>query len=198
VVAPLDETQALLLSRPYVTRLYTTMSADEMTLDPAFTFNPDLPDVSNQHTAEQIIDCDGGFRIVLNDGDTVYGETQGMWPMQQTDELPAARKILQLATQGDGEVVIDNSERIGRLLAQIAPPNAGSGGSGTAGRSGAGGRGGAGAGGSGTAGEAPPGTADDCHCSTTLGAASDGSRPSAGWLALAALAWLRLRRKRAH
>ena len=46
-------------SRPYLTRLYTTMSADEMTMDPVFEFNPDLPDVSNVHTANRYVRCDG-------------------------------------------------------------------------------------------------------------------------------------------
>ena len=50
-------TQELLASRPYVTRLYTTLSAPEMDLDPLFDFNPDLPNVSNVHTARRVIEC---------------------------------------------------------------------------------------------------------------------------------------------
>ena len=36
----------------YLTRLLTIVSPEEMTKDPIFAFNPDLPDVSNQHTAK--------------------------------------------------------------------------------------------------------------------------------------------------
>lgn len=45
------ETQALLDSAPYLTRLYTTISPDEMTLDPEFAFSTpgQLGDVSNIH-----------------------------------------------------------------------------------------------------------------------------------------------------
>jgi len=32
---------------PYVTRLYGQMSPEEMTIDPVFDFNPELPDISN-------------------------------------------------------------------------------------------------------------------------------------------------------
>jgi hypothetical protein len=42
VIEPMERTSALFQARPYVTRLYTTMSADEMTRDPAFDFNADI------------------------------------------------------------------------------------------------------------------------------------------------------------
>ena len=44
-------------AKPYLTRLYTTLSADEMTLDPMFSYNPDLPEVSNVHAADAYWDC---------------------------------------------------------------------------------------------------------------------------------------------
>ena len=52
VVKPLEAAQALFDKHPYLTRTFTTMSADEMIRDPVFSFNPDLPDVSNEHTAK--------------------------------------------------------------------------------------------------------------------------------------------------
>ena len=41
-----EEATVLLQSYPYLTRLYTTMSPEEMTADPMFTFNANLGDVS--------------------------------------------------------------------------------------------------------------------------------------------------------
>jgi hypothetical protein len=41
--------QALLRQYPYLTRVYTVISPEEMTVDPVFKFNPALPDISNQH-----------------------------------------------------------------------------------------------------------------------------------------------------
>lgn len=43
---------------PYLTRLFTTMSAFEMDEDPIFDFNADLEPVSNEHWATQLIYCD--------------------------------------------------------------------------------------------------------------------------------------------
>ncbi|MDH5675978.1 MAG: DUF2330 domain-containing protein [Myxococcales bacterium] len=117
VIQPMFRTEELLQSRPYLTRLYTTMSADEMTLDPAFDFNPDLDDVSNMHTAERTIECDDSWSVELPQGDIVYGSEPNVWPMSlATSEQPAARRIMQLGTSGMGEVLKDNSERIAKLI----------------------------------------------------------------------------------
>jgi hypothetical protein len=119
VYKPMADTEDLLGSRPYVTRLYTTMSADEMTTDPGFNFNADLGDVSNLHTAKQVIACDQSWTITLPQGDVVAGKTAGTWPTDLGKE-PAARKILQLATQGKGTVMLDNSQKITKLLVSAA------------------------------------------------------------------------------
>ena len=57
VVTPLRESQKLFDRHPYMTRLYTTLSAEEMTIDPAFSFNPDLPEVSNLRRADAHFEC---------------------------------------------------------------------------------------------------------------------------------------------
>ncbi|MFT5368619.1 MAG: hypothetical protein ACI8V2_003585 [Candidatus Latescibacterota bacterium] len=77
IITPLREAQALFTDHPYLTRLYTTLSADEMTVDPMFAFNPELPEVSNIHTAKAKYECPLGddtppeeivVLITLNDG----------------------------------------------------------------------------------------------------------------------------------
>ncbi len=62
VVKPLAEVQAHMDTQKYLTRMYTTMSADEMDKDPIFAFNPGLPDVSHvrEATAEPI--CAAGSK----------------------------------------------------------------------------------------------------------------------------------------
>jgi MYXO-CTERM domain-containing protein len=119
VYKPMLDTEMLVQSRPYVTRLYTTMSADEMTLDPTFNFNADLGDVSNVHTAEQVVNCDDSWRVTLPQGGTVYGTEPGTWPNHLGDQ-PAALKIMQLATQGKGIVMVDNSDKITKALLESA------------------------------------------------------------------------------
>ena len=87
---------------PYTTRLYSTLSAAEMTVDPVFVFNPELPDVDNVHRAERIIECDrdvyqfeAPWRIEFPQGTTIRGTADdvGNWPgavERAAAELPGA------------------------------------------------------------------------------------------------------------
>ena len=59
-VKPLVEAQALFQRHPYLTRMFTTISPDEMSKDPLFSFNPDLPDVSNEHWIKATAECKEG------------------------------------------------------------------------------------------------------------------------------------------
>lgn len=124
VIEPMRVMQDLLDRAPDVTRLYTTLSPDEMTIDPAFTFNPELPKVSNIHTAERVIECDDGtllqdapFRIELPQGDVVRGTAQdvGNWPVSLSS-LPANRLVSMQGASGAGRVAEDNRELIAAEL----------------------------------------------------------------------------------
>jgi hypothetical protein len=59
-----DPTLSTLLRQyPYLTRVYTRLSPEEMTVDPVFRFNPDLPAISNVHDLSKdarVWDCEGG------------------------------------------------------------------------------------------------------------------------------------------
>jgi hypothetical protein len=120
VIAPARVIQELLDAHPHVTRLYSTLSAAEMTVDPLFTYNPDLEPISNLHTAERIIECGPGYfqweapwRIELPQGGVVRGGPSdiGTWPAA-FNSLPANRRILRQAESGAGKVLEDNSEGI--------------------------------------------------------------------------------------
>ena len=123
VIEPVRLVQTVIDAHPYVTRLYSTLSAAEMTVDPLFTFNPDLPTVSNIHTAERIIECnpdiyqsEASWRIEFPQGGVVRGTASqvGTWP-DFTDQ-PANLRILRQGESGDGLVVEDNSEAIEDML----------------------------------------------------------------------------------
>jgi hypothetical protein len=127
VIEPMVATQELILSRPYATRLYTTLSAPEMDLDPLFDFNPDLPDVSNVHTARRVIECsrrvyqeDAPTRFEFEDGRTVRLYQGDPWPFDTDvpDAPPANVKVMALTTSGAGTVVQDNTEAIDEALAR--------------------------------------------------------------------------------
>lgn len=123
VINPVRQTEALLQSRPYVTRLFTTLSADEMTLDPVFEFNPDLGDVSNVHTATRTFECQADLRVAeapsrveLPNGQVVRVAGGAPWPFSAGSGMPANAVVLQADTRGEGTVVSDNSTTIRSLI----------------------------------------------------------------------------------
>jgi Uncharacterized protein conserved in bacteria (DUF2330) len=129
VIDPVKLVQNLVDAHPTLTRMYTTLSADEMTLDPVFTFNADQGDVDNQHTAERVIECnpqvsqfEAPWRIELPQGGVVRGAANsvGTWPAA-LDDLPPNARIVRTGDSGAGKVVEDNSEPI---LTQLATYNA--------------------------------------------------------------------------
>lgn len=60
VVLPMQTVQAQFFAPGrYLTRLYTTLSPEEMTKDPIFAYNKELPDVDRLHQAEGLPICEG-------------------------------------------------------------------------------------------------------------------------------------------
>jgi MYXO-CTERM domain-containing protein len=205
VIRPVRAVQELIDAHEVTTRLYTTLSAAEMTLDPIFTFNPDLDDVSNVHTARRIIECnpnvyqsEANWRIELPQGGVIRGTPQdvGVWPVELGDQ-PPNRQIIQAAESGPGRVLDDQSDTINSMLdeynATVPAAVGSSGGSGGASggspaTGGSGATGGAG-GLSGTSG----GSAEGGGCGCAVPGGSD--RSSAVWAALMLAAGLYLRRR---
>jgi MYXO-CTERM domain-containing protein len=121
VVIPTLEAGQLFRDHDYMTRMFTTLSPEEMKRDPVFSFNPDLPDVSNvhdavlryycslygdsdqQHTPARLI-TEQGWELDLPGGEETYD-----WPQAQ---MPKSRYIQVLREEGDAETVTDNDEAI--------------------------------------------------------------------------------------
>ena len=116
VVEPLTQVQEVFAAKPYLTRLYTTLSADEMTLDPMFSYNPDLPEVSNVHAADAYWDCadpettpleEWKLVVTLADGrefrTSPFGEFSS--PRRVPVGVPAAAVVEQLTTSGPPQVI---------------------------------------------------------------------------------------------
>ena len=119
VVKPTLAAGALFDDNAYLTRLYTTLSPEDMNLDPVFSFNPDLPDVSNVHEANLTYHC-GAFQ--QNDPSTTPAVlvTEQGWQRdfpdgtgQQNPTPPTgyaySRQIQVLREAGQPEVVTDNA-----------------------------------------------------------------------------------------
>lgn len=106
VVAPLRETVQR-LDQPYLTRLYTTLSPEEMTLDPTFDQNPDLGPVDNVHRAVARRDgCDRPFLVTLEDGRILLVNDPYDWPLA-VGAAPANRRVHRAGLEGPLEIVAD-------------------------------------------------------------------------------------------
>ena len=127
VIAPLEDTVALFENNSTVTRFYTTMSPDEMMVDPFFNFNPELEEISNIHRADQIMQCsedETDWRIELPQGIILKGNGRE-WPVTEQDDFPMTYRILQLAPSGSGTEWDNNTARIRDLLSDLGIGEAG-------------------------------------------------------------------------
>lgn len=130
VVEPLRAAQHLFADKPYLTRLYTTLSAEEMSVDPAFSFNPELPDVSNIHRADARTVCsDSGeleetsALITLADGRELLAQPFSGADQAWQTASPAAFLIEQLNSSGP-PVVIRRATAVEEEPADVALPSA--------------------------------------------------------------------------
>ena len=109
---------SLFQSETHLTRLYTQLAQTNMTADPVFSFNADLPAVPARHTAEVGIDCLGsgdlvteqGFHVPFRDGAS-----------QRPTGMPATSRIEILRDAGPPEIIVDNVPTISALLAGVTP-----------------------------------------------------------------------------
>jgi MYXO-CTERM domain-containing protein len=120
IVAPGLRASQLVDDNPYLTRMYTTISPNEMNVDPMFRENPTLPEVPVMNMATQTLRCDGTTSVVLPDGrEVLFGAGDPLtWPDFQ-DEMPWDETIDQEG-MADGAPLInlsDKSEEIDQLLA---------------------------------------------------------------------------------
>ncbi len=124
VFEPLQRAEEL-FARRWVTRLSSSLDADEMTIDPVFVLNPDVEqDVSNIHEATVVTDCKGKRsnkaprRLELSDGRT--------YSLLTADELQSAATTDQdywLERESDIEAIaIEQTGRSGpaELIADLS------------------------------------------------------------------------------
>lgn len=125
VIEPVTQTAELLYEAPYLTRLATTLGAAPLLHDAVFGFNADLALNHGVHFAHKYIDCAAGqdsedarWQFDLPQGGVVVGSGSD-WPLR-IGALPATLKVVQLSSQGSGEVIIDHSNEIGAALFKAA------------------------------------------------------------------------------
>jgi hypothetical protein len=132
VVGPTRAAGLLFRNHPYMTRMFTTLSPEEMSEDPVFSFNPDLGDYSNEHRGTITYYCYGeplpqsetpasiiteaGFKLNLPNGtaDNPWSEV----------EMPSSQYQHVIREEGAEIVVLDNTDKI---LAALRAQNGGGG-----------------------------------------------------------------------
>ena len=200
VFKPIRDTYVRMQAKSFLTRLYTKISPQEMTLDPVFGENADAPAVANFHSATGTSDCGYSLATInLPLGVQIIASPTGEWPVGE-DDTPAALRVLQYGDSGPPAVLIDETATVmGKRFAvsQCAGGISGSGGRGGSSGSGNGGRAGTGSGGTGAGGSGFFGMPNGTPSGMPVGNAvredndSDGCRALPGALtSAAATQWL--------
>lgn len=114
IVQPAQHAEDLLAKYTYLTRMFTLISPDEMTLDPIFREYADLPDVPLPTMATRQMRCDGSSIFELPDGEKVFIEANGTWPT--FNEMSPAVEVDSYGTSGTAVLVADNSSKIDSQL----------------------------------------------------------------------------------
>ena len=117
IIGPGQHALDLLAQNDYLTRMYTTISPNEMTVDPIFRENPNLPEVPDQRIGTLTTHCNGTATMELPDGRNVFLFDPSVWPEFQ-EEMPWEEKVDQAAQEGAMMSLVDNTKKIDRLLAE--------------------------------------------------------------------------------
>jgi uncharacterized membrane protein YgcG len=133
IIQPRIDAQMMIDAHPYLTRLNTFISPDEMDRDPLFLVNPDLGDVSNVHQAvlrtmcgnSEFLACNAPVRLELSDGRKTWvragspaATCQGQpYDMSRLMALPALSRAWERSETGAGTSIMDESAAIAAGLA---------------------------------------------------------------------------------
>lgn len=112
LIEPLQNAMDILDDDLYLTRLYTTLSADEMLTDPSFVFNSDLPNQALERNASLQANCtDRGTEWILTLGagtgrdDVVVIDGRGQPPITVPNlDQGASWQIAQTSAQGSPDI----------------------------------------------------------------------------------------------
>jgi len=134
IIEPRHVAQMMIDAHPYLTRLNTFISPEEMNVDPLFILSRDLPDVPRVRTAVfrtmcgsmQFMACNAPVRLEFPDGRAAWvrtGSTSAVCDFRPYDltllqKLPAAEIVWQRDEVGEGTRAMDNNAIIQAGLLQ--------------------------------------------------------------------------------
>ena len=118
---------------PYLTRLYTTLNASEMSVDPSFGYNQDLEDVARARSADLYLDCGGlpnhiitaeGLEVDLDEDDIrpLVARQEGA-TIRAADTIGAA-VIYRPMSAGQPEIISDRRAELSELYRRAQPDDA--------------------------------------------------------------------------
>jgi hypothetical protein len=114
ISGPGEHALEILDEKPYLTRLFTTLSPAEMTEDPEFQLRRDLPDVSNVRTGTLRTKCSGKSGFILPSGRQVALDSLQMWP--SVAGMPASDRVEDTSGSAAPVVVHDDGPAISASL----------------------------------------------------------------------------------
>jgi hypothetical protein len=114
IVTPTLATGALFRQHPYLTRMFTALSPEDMNADPVFSENASLPDVPSVHQATLTVPCRGQAYLLSPESGL---STQ--YPRSSSSQLQAALRIETLREEGAPVVDQDNRVAIQSSLGQV-------------------------------------------------------------------------------
>jgi uncharacterized membrane protein YgcG len=133
IIQPRQDAQMMIDQHPYLTRLDTFISPEEMTKDPLFFQADGLPDVSNVHVAtlrtmcgnRDFLQCNAPIRLELADGRIAWVRagskastcTYAPYDLTHLATLSPLEVAWERDTVGDGTRVIDNNAMIDQGIA---------------------------------------------------------------------------------
>ncbi|MEM7159875.1 MAG: DUF2330 domain-containing protein [Myxococcota bacterium] len=167
IIEPGSNAIQTLNDKPYLTRMYTTISPGEMTEDPMFHENSELDDVAANLTATQRTLCNGDSVFLLPDGRQVYLPAGAPWPDFDNEpawSMPSDEEVQEVMPSGAPLVLVNNTEAIDSALEAYNLAQGWHGADDDGSADGTGGS--AGSGGS-DGGAADGGGGDGCGCNTT-------------------------------
>ena len=112
VVEPLRSADAMMGRLPVLTRLYTSMSANEMTVDPIFVLNPDLPEVGLARSLSAQMDCDSSGSPVTATFTSSDGSQFTVPWGAALDTAPALLRAEKMSERGEPVVMLDNTTQV--------------------------------------------------------------------------------------
>ncbi|MCA9719677.1 MAG: DUF2330 domain-containing protein, partial [Myxococcales bacterium] len=119
VIQPGKHAVDMLGSHPYLTRLYTTLSPAEMTVDPVFHETSGLEEIDLRSSLASVYTpCAGATTVTLSGFTPVDVKVFQTWPDVAPESMPWAERVELVPPVGTPQVLLDNTEVIEQLIGE--------------------------------------------------------------------------------